>query len=445
MPDKPIIPEYITVHLGRPTAQARNVRVPFAQYIKNVASSEIYPTWPENALRANIYAEITFALNRVYTEYYRSRGYDFDITNSTQFDQYYVEGRDIFENISRVVDDIFNDYVVKQGQLQPYFTQYCAGSCEGLSQWGTVTLANQGYTPYRILQYYYGDDIDIVKNAPIKSNTPTYPGVPLKLGNVNEDVVIVQKELNRIAANYPSIPRIANTNGIFEASTQTAVKQFQNIFNLAQDGVVGKETWYKIKQIYNGIKGLSELYSEGITLNEFDSEFQPILRKGSSGRDVKVLQYYLSFIGEFNLKLPYVTVDGYFGQETYDAVLTFQKFYGLDVDGIVGESTWAMIANAYDGVLTSLPSEYRSYSAFLYPGNAITTGASGKIIEQMQTFLRVISENDPAVPSVTVDGYYGDEMKNAVLAVQRINGLDQTGQIGPLTWNAIINMYNRYK
>ncbi len=269
--------------------------------------------------------------------------------------------------------------------------------------------------------------------------------MPLKLGNVNEDVVIVQKELNRIAANYPSIPRIANTNGIFEASTQTAVKQFQNIFNLAQDGIVGKETWYKIKQIYNGIKGLSELYSEGITLNEFDSEFQPILKKGSNGRDVKVLQYYLSFIGEFNLKLPYVTVDGYFGQETYDAVLTFQNFYGLDVDGIVGESTWAMIANAYDGVLTSLPSEYRSYSAFLYPGNAITTGASGKIIEQLQTFLRVISENDSSVPSVTVDGYYGDETKNAVLAVQRINGLDQTGQIGPLTWNAIINMYNRYK
>ncbi|MGN1102578.1 MAG: SpoIID/LytB domain-containing protein, partial [Huintestinicola sp.] len=150
MPELPIVPEFITVHLGKPSAAARNVRVPFSQYIKNVASSEIYPTWPESSLRANIYAEITFALNRIYTEHYRSRGYDFDITNSTQFDQYYVEGRDIFENISRVVDDIFNDYVVKQGQIQPYFTQYCAQNCEGLSQWGTVTLANQGYTPYRI-------------------------------------------------------------------------------------------------------------------------------------------------------------------------------------------------------------------------------------------------------------------------------------------------------
>ena len=232
MPELPIVPEFITVHLGKPSAAARNVRVPFSQYIKNVASSEIYPTWPESSLRANIYAEITFALNRIYTEHYRSRGYDFDITNSTQFDQYYVEGRDIFENISRVVDDIFNDYVVKQGQIQPYFTQYCAQKCDGLSQWGTVTLANQGYTPYRILQYYYGNDIDIIRNAPIKTNTPTYPGTPLRLGSGGEDVVEIQRQLNRIAVNYPSIPKITESTGYFEQTTQTAVKQFQKIFNL---------------------------------------------------------------------------------------------------------------------------------------------------------------------------------------------------------------------
>lgn len=445
MPDRPIIPEFITVHLGRPNAEARNVRVPFAQYIKNVASSEIYPTWPENALRANIYAEITFALNRIYTEYYRSRGYDFDITNSTQFDQYYVEGRDIFENISRVVDDIFNDYVVKQGQIQPYFTQYCAGTCEGLSQWGTVSLANQGYTPYKILQYYYGNDIDIIKNAPIKTNTPTYPGSPLRLGSGGEDVVEIQRELNRIAANYPSIPKISGAKGYFEQTTQNAVKQFQRIFNLDPDGVVGKDTWYKIKQIYNGIKGLSELYSEGITISEAERKYERALQKGSSGASVRILQYYLNFLSYFNLKLPYVSIDGIFGDETRDAVFAFQSLYGLDVDGIVGRDTWDMIQNAYAGVLTSLPDEYRSYSSLLYPGYIITIGASGKVVEQLQTYLKTIAANVPSVPDVTVDGYYGDQTKNAVLAVQKLEGIEQNGQVGVLTWNAIVNLYNQFR
>lgn len=445
MPDRPIIPEFITVHLGRPNAEARNVRVPFAQYIKNVASSEIYPTWPENALRANIYAEITFALNRIYTEYYRSRGYDFDITNSTQFDQYYVEGRDIFENISRVVDDIFNDYVVKQGQIQPYFTQYCAGTCEGLSQWGTVSLANQGYTPYRILQYYYGNDIDIIKNAPIKTNTPTYPGSPLRLGSGGEDVVEIQRELNRIAANYPSIPKISGAKGYFEQTTQNAVKQFQEIFNLDPDGVVGKDTWYKIKRIYNGIKGLSELYSEGITISEAERKYEGVLQKGSSGASVRILQYYLNFLSYFNLKLPYVSIDGIFGDETRDAVFAFQSLYGLDVDGIVGRDTWDMIQNAYAGVLTSLPDEYRSYSSLLYPGYIITMGASGKVVEQLQTYLKTIAANVPSVPDVTVDGYYGDQTKNAVLAVQKLEGIEQNGQVGVLTWNAIVNLYNQFR
>ena len=445
MPEFPIVPEFITVHLGKPSAAARNVRVPFSQYIKNVASSEIYPTWPESSLRANIYAEITFALNRIYTEHYRSRGYDFDITNSTQFDQYYVEGRDIFENISRVVDDIFNDYVVKQGQIQPYFTQYCAQKCEGLSQWGTVTLANQGYTPYRILQYYYGNDIDIIRNAPIKTNTPTYPGTPLRLGSGGEDVVEIQRQLNRIAVNYPSIPKITESTGYFEQTTQTAVKQFQKIFNLVQDGIVGKDTWYKIKQIYNGIKGLSELYSEGITISEIERKYERLLKLGTRGPSVRILQYYLQFLSYFNLKLPYVSMDGIFGQETYDAVVTFQSLYGLDVDGIVGKNTWDMIQDAYVGVLNSLPDEYRSYSSLHYPGYIITTGASGKVVEQLQTFLKTIADNNPAVPQIKVDGYYGDQTKNAVLAIQKLQGLEQNGQVGILTWNAIINLYNQYR
>lgn len=443
--DTPTIPEFITVHLGTPDSNARNVRVTFPDYIKNVASSEIYPTWPENAIRANIYAQISYALNRVYTEYYRSKGYDFDITSSTLYDQAFVNGRDIFSNISRIVDEIFNDYIVKQGQVQPFFAQYCAGSCPGLSQWGTVPLAQQGYTPYRILQNYYGNDINIVQNAPVRSNIPSYPGTALRLGSVGEEVSDIQRQLNRIARNYPSIPKINNPTGIFEESTLAAVRKFQSIFNLAPDGIVGKETWYKIKYIYNGVKGLSELYSEGLSLSEVERQFSKVLRRGDRGIPVRTLQYYLAFLGFFNPKLPQISVDGIFGQETYDAVLTFQKLYNLDVDGIVGRSTWNAIQRAYEGVLNSLPPNYKTYSSLIYPGYFITTGAQGDVVRQLQRYLRVIGQNNPSVPVISVDGQYGSRTKAAVEAVQRLNGLEPTGQVGPITWNTIVDLYEEYE
>ena len=251
--------------------------------------------------------------------------------------------------------------------------------------------------------------------------------------------------MNRIAANYPSIPKISGSRGYFEQTTQNAVKQFQQIFNLNSDGIVGKETWYKIRQIYNGIKGLSELYSEGITISEAERKYESVLKKGNSGPSIRILQYFLNFLSHFNLKLPYVAIDGIFGDETRDAVLTFQSLYGLDVDGIVGRDTWDMIQNAYAGVLTSLPDEYRSYSSLLYPGYIITTGASGKVVEQLQTYIKTIAANNPLVPDVTVDGYYGEETKKAVIAIQKLKGIEQNGQVGVLTWNAIVNLYNQFR
>ncbi len=443
--DTPTIPEYITVHLGPPSSNAENIRVTFPAYIKNVASSEIYPTWPENAIRANIYAQISYALNRVYTEYYRSRGYNFDITNSTAYDQAFVKDRDIFENISRIVDDIFNDYVVKQGQVQPYFTQYCAnGDCPGLSQWGTVPLAERGYTPYRILQNYYGNDINIVRDAPVSGNIPSYPGIPLRLGSAGEDVRDIQRQLNRIALNYPSIPKIPDPSGIFESSTLNSVRRFQEIFNLAPDGIVGKETWYKIKYIYNSVKGLSELYSEGLSLSDVERQYSKVLRRGDRGVEVRTLQYYLAVLGYFNSDLPVIAVDGIFGQETYDAVLTFQKLYNLPIDGIVGRNTWNAIQNAYEGVLDSLPPQFKNYEKLIYPGYFITTGASGDVVRQLQNFLRVIGQNNSSVPVITVDGQYGNATKAAVQAVQRLNGLEPSGQVGPITWNAIVDLYENY-
>lgn len=444
----PVIPDYITVHLGRPNSPARNVRVPFTDYIKNVASSEIYPTWPENALRANIYAQVSFALNRIFTEYYRSRGYDFDITNSTAYDQAYVDGRDIFSNISKIVDELFNDYVTKGNQIQPYFTEYCDGrtvSCKGLSQWGTVTLANQGRTPYQILQNYYGNDVNIVRNAPVKNIPESYPGTLLRLGSVGEDVRTIQRQLNRIRRNYPAIPSIPNANGYFDAATRAAVRKFQSVFGLDVDGIVGKSTWYKIKQIYNAVKKVSELYSEGITMSEVDRIFSKVVRRGDRGTDVRSVQYYLAFLGFFNDNLPEITVDGIFGPATENAVRAFQSQYGLTVDGIVGRSTWYRLQDAYNATLNSLPDEYRSYSSLLYPGYTLTTGASGNVVTQVQTYLRTIAQNNNSVPLITVDGIYGERTKDAVEAVQRLSGLPVNGSVGPLTWNAIVNLYNEYR
>lgn len=444
----PVIPDFITVHLGRPDSSAKNVRVPFTGYIKNVASSEVYPTWPENSLRANIYAQISLALNRIYTEYYRSRGYNFDITNSTAYDQAYIDGRDIFGNISRIVDEIFNSYITKGNQIQPYFAEYCDGknvTCKGMSQWGTVTLANQGRTPIQILRNYYGSDINLVSNVLVKNIRESYPGTLLRLGTVGEDVRTIQRQLNRIRRNYPSIPNIPQTNGVFEATTRAAVRQFQSIFNLAVDGIVGRATWYKIKRIYNAVIKVSELYSEGITISDIDRIYSTSLRRGSRGNEVKLIQYYLNFLSFFNNRLPSIDADGIFGPATENAVKAFQSEYGLTADGIVGRDTWNRLQDAYFSTLNSLPDEYRSYSSLLYPGYVITTGASGNVVTQLQTFLNVIAANNSAVPSVAVDGVYGNETKNAVIAVQKLSGLEQTGAVGALTWNAIVNLYNEYR
>ena len=189
MPTTPIIPEFITVHLGPPDSDAQNITLPFADYIANVASSEVYPTWPESALRANVYAQMSFALNRIYTEYYRSRGYDFDITNSIAIDQSFVNGRDIFENVQNITRELLGDYIVRRGSVEPLYAAYCDGievTCNGLSQWGSLDLANQGLSPYEILQYYYGNNIDIVNNAPIGNVSASVPTFPLSLGSTGD-------------------------------------------------------------------------------------------------------------------------------------------------------------------------------------------------------------------------------------------------------------------
>lgn len=443
------VPTTITVHLGAPNEAADNIRVPYIDYIKNVVCSEIYPTWPENSLLANIYTIQSFTLNRVFTEYYRTRGYVFDVTNNTAFDQAFVPGRKYFEPISDMVDMVFNTYIVRAGQVQPLAAQYCSGSgvtCAGLSQWGTVSLANQGYSALSILRYYFGQDVSLVYNAPTAPNIPSYSGVPLQVGSAGAQVRTIQREINRIAANYPAIPRIGSISGVFDAATRNAVIVFQQIFGLTVDGVVGKQTWYKLKYIYNGVKNLSEIYSEGLTISEVERVFSNVLRQGDRGIAVRTIQYYLNFVGQFNDSLTIdIAEDGIFGSATKRAVEAFQRYYGLTVDGIVGRNTWNAVIDAYNDILRSLPADFTGYSSLLYPGYYITRGASGRIVEQLQMFLRLISQNNSAIPNVTVDGVFGPQTQAAVIAVQNWFDLEPDGVVGPITWNAIITLYNEYR
>ncbi len=353
-----VIPDPITVHLGAPNASAANVQVPFLDYVKNVASSEVYPTWPENALKANIYAIMTFALNRVYTEWYRSQGYDFDITNNTAYDQYYVPGRPVYDSISDAVNEVYGEYVRRQGQNAPYFTSFCNGttaSCRGLSQWGTVSLANQGYTPERILRYYYPDDVEIASTNIVTNALSSYPGTALRLGSSGLDVQTIQAYLERIRRNYPAIPAITDPSGTFGESTRAAVQKFQGIFNLTPDGVVGKTTWYKLSSLYAAVTRLAELDSEGTTLGIGTVPPSAVLRQGSRGQDVVTLQYLLNVISQYNTDVPAPAQDGIFGSGTRQSVIAFQRSAGLSPDGIVGAQTWQALYNRYLGIGENVP------------------------------------------------------------------------------------------
>ncbi len=348
----PYVPQNITVHLGPPDAYAANVTVPFANYIKNVASSEIYPTWEESALRANIYAIVSYALNRVYTEFYRSRGYDFDITNSTAYDQAYVNGRSYFENVSRIVDELFNDYLRRPGFVEPLAAKFCNGTtvtCEGLSQWGSENLARQGYNTTQILRNYYGN-VEIVNNAPIMGITSSYPGTPLRRGSSGPYVVVLQVMLNRISQNYPAIPKLATVDGVFGSRTENAVREFQEIFGLAVDGIVGRATWYAMVRLYTAVTRLSELRSQGQQFYSIAWEAPNGLGRGDRGDKVRHLQYMLSVLSDFIPQIPPISVDGIYGADTENAVRAAQGWFGLPITGYTNDQTWDEIYDQFSGI-----------------------------------------------------------------------------------------------
>ena len=387
----PFVPENITVHLGAPSSNADNVTVPFIDYVKNVASSEIYPTWEPAALRANILAIVSFALNRVYTEFYRSRGYPFDITSSTAYDQYFVDGRSYFENVSRIVDELFNDYLRRPGFVEPLAAKFCNGTtvtCQGLSQWGSQRLAQQGLNSTQILREYYGD-VELVPDAPIRGNRQSYPGTPIRQGSRGPYVTVIQTELNRISRNYPAIPRIPEVDGIFGPRTEAAVRKFQEIFGLDVDGVVGKATWYALVRLYTAVLSLSELRSQGQQFYAIDWAYPSGLQQGARGDKVRHLQYMLSVLSAYIPRIPELEVDGIFGPATRTAVLAAQGWFGLPQTGVVDEDTWDEIYDQFAGIEnTSLRSEVTfpgipGTTQRQYPGEALRPGNQDPVRQEV--------------------------------------------------------------
>ena len=436
----PIVPNTITVHLGTPESNSKNITIPFMDYISNVASSEIYPTWPKNSLYANIYAIISFAMNRIYNEWYRSKGYNFDITSSSIYDQAYVEGRSVYENIENIVEDIFDCYLVKDGQVQPFFARYCDGrktKCDGLSQWGSVELANQGKTPIEILRNYYGNSISIFKDAPVGDNTMGYPGYEIGFGSVGNPVLAIQRDLRRIKKNYPAIPDITNTLGIYDKETENAVKEFQKIFDLPVTGVVNKATWYKIKYIYTSVKRLSDLYSEGLNRDEVTFLYTDRLKYGDTGIEVEYVHYYLNALAFFDRDIPSLPTNSIYNDNTIAMVKAFQQKNNLEVTGEFTYKDWLVLKNVYRSILNNIP---REYADEYYPDYFLVKGMSGNDIRRLQRLLLKICRSNHSIPGVRVNGVFDDLTEKSIFKIQEDYGFDLNGIVGPLLWKKIVEL-----
>ena len=435
----PVVPRNITVHLGKPDENVNNVTVSFTDYISNVAASEIYPTWPVEALKANIYVIISFTMNRIYNEWYRSKGYNFDITSSPIYDQAYTLNRSTYENINNIVEDIFNNYVVKGNGIEPYFTTYCDGrntTCNGLSQWGSVSLANSGKNYLDILRYYYGSDINIKYNAEV-GDVIGYPGYVVSLGSAGNPVLAIQRDLRRIRKNYPAIPNITSTLGIYDQETVNAVKKFQEIFSLPITGSVDKATWYKIKYVYTSVKKLSDLYSEGLTREEATFLYEDELNYGDTGIEVEHIHYFLDAIAFLDPDIPRLKTNSIYNDNSITMVKAFQKKYNLPVTGVFTYTDWKVLKEVYDKILKNLNNEYVND---LYPDNFLSLGSSGDDVVRFQRYLLSICRYNHSIPGVKVNGVFDELTNKSVLKLQRDFGLDENGVVGPILWKKVVEL-----
>lgn len=442
----PVIPEQIVVHLGAPDSDAINVTESFPDYIKNVASSEIFPTWPEEAIKANVIAQISVALNRVYTEFYRSKGYNFDITNSPAYDQTYVYQRDIFSNVSEIVDEIFDSYIRRDGFIEPLFAEFCDGveiQCNGLEQWGSVSLAEDGLDYFSILQNYYGDNIVLEQNVPVENVVASAPAVTLREGDTGRDVELIQRKLNRISANFPGIPKISPADGFYGPSTTAAVRKFQEVFNLDVDGLVGRATWNQIQFIYNAVKKLFTVNSEGLRVSDVTTRYTETLSEGSSGDGVLNIQYFLSYIALFVPTVVAAALDGSYGPATTNAVRSFQRTYGLEETGVVDRQTWDKIEDVYYSIVSQIDFEFYSGRILPFPGRVLREGIEGNDVRVLQEYLNYIANTYPEISKVNVDGVFGPSTAEQVRQFKEIFDIPGApDRVNAPAWNSIANIYD---
>ena len=428
-------------------------------------------SWPEEALRANIIAQVSLALNRIWTEWYPSRGYSFNITGSPGYDQAYVNGRTVFAVMERLTAELFNTFVQRSGDAEPYFTEYCDGktvTCPGMKQWGTVDRAREGMNALQILRYYYGNRVQLVTTDNIAAIPSSYPGSPLRRGSTGTNVRILQKQLSSIARDYPSFGKPAVT-GTFDEATENSVKKFQKQFSLTADGVVGRATWNKVSFIYVSVKDLAELTSEGETAEGTQSAGGwpgTVLRRGSTGSSVEQVQFWLSDLAQFDSSLvrvtvdgsygaateravqyylrrlaayysdvPRVAVDGKFGAATTRAVKAWQSRAGLTVDGVVGRLTFQSLYDAAQALEASGP-VVRTVS-LPAPAATLRPGDTGAAVLRLNRLLLFLSQWIPEInftASDTPDNTFDLELEIAVRSAQRYFGLTETGAVTAADW-----------
>jgi peptidoglycan hydrolase-like protein with peptidoglycan-binding domain len=439
------IPENITVHLGKPEEAADNITVPYLDYIINVASSSLNPNLPESVLTANIYCIISHALNRIFNNYYRSAGYGFDITSAEEPGYNYTDGHAVFNNIADIAGGICNSYLVRGGSSEP-LREDNAGIYNKLNGTQAADAAEQGINHIDILKKIFGDDIDIATDAPSGDPEESPLVFPAGLGSSGRNIWNLQMQLNRISANYPAIPKIFHTDGIYSYYTQAAVEEFQKIFGLKKSGVLDRATWHAVKKVYNAVNRLNLLDSAGMQLGMSTQQFPEELTVGSSGAGVTNLKYYINFLSQYYKSVPQVSKDGFFSEETLAALEDIQRALGLKPSGVLDKVTWERMYDAYLGIVETIPEEYARSVILPFPGTEQRLGMGGDAVRIIQDYINYISEAYPEIPHVPPTGYYGPRMQEAVIALQKLLGLRYNGITDEQTWNAVADLYsNLYK
>lgn len=439
--NKIFIPEFITISIGELGCDGEIITIPFIDYIKNVSCSCVYPTWREEAIKANVYSIISFALNRIYTDWYRSKGYGFEITSSSKNDQMYVKGRNLFRNVCDIVDEVFDSCIKISGIDQPFLSRcYNLTNIERrLSRWGSLDLAEDGLDALEILKKYFGENIEITKVRDVGGIVKKYPNTELSINSKGDDVKFIQRALNFIGSRYTGITKIPEEDGVFGKYTERAVMDFQKIFNLNVDGIVGNKTWNKISLLYALTK---KIFGSGSDDFEYNSNF---LKIGSEGQEVKNVQKSLnSILGNYKF-FNNLEEDGYFGKKTENAVKKFQEIFGLVVDGVVGKNTYDRIKyvekninnlkSFIDKQLNNISVKNKNEDARIVLSEEdiiipIKFGDSGENVKQLQVELNNLSNYYGFLSKVAEDGMFGNKTYEMVRKFQEKFSLLQDGIFG---------------